>query len=71
MGMSLKVVCPINVTCIVFGMLSVVNPFFILGLHSARIIIDRDSGRSRGFGFITYSSSEEAAAAITAMDSKV
>lgn len=36
----------------------------------AKVIIDRDSGRSKGFGFITYTSSEEAAAAITAMDGK-
>jgi hypothetical protein len=33
--------------------------------------MDRESGRSRGFGFITYTSSEEASAAITAMDGKV
>ncbi|AQK39923.1 glycine-rich protein2 [Zea mays] len=36
----------------------------------AKIILDRESGRSRGFGFITYTSSEEASAAITAMDGK-
>lgn len=37
------------------------------GLDSARIIIDRDTGKSKGYGFITYTSSEEAAAAVTAM----
>jgi heterogeneous nuclear ribonucleoprotein A1/A3 len=37
----------------------------------AKIINDRETGRSRGFGFITYASSEEASAAITALDGKV
>lgn len=34
-------------------------------VESAKIIIDRDSGRSKGFGFVEMSSDAEAAAAIT------
>lgn len=34
----------------------------------ARIIYDRESGRSRGFGFVTFSGSEDASAAIQALD---
>ncbi|XP_006661694.1 glycine-rich RNA-binding protein 2-like [Oryza brachyantha] len=36
----------------------------------ARVIMDRTTGRSRGFGFVTYTSTDEAAAAITGMDGK-
>ncbi|KAL1545653.1 33 kDa ribonucleoprotein, chloroplastic-like [Salvia divinorum] len=38
------------------------------GYLSAKIIYDRDSGRSRGFGFITFSSAEEVESALSAMD---
>ncbi|CAK9166682.1 unnamed protein product [Ilex paraguariensis] len=34
----------------------------------ARVIIDRDSGRSRGFGFVNFSSDECASSAMSAMD---
>ena len=34
-------------------------------VESARIITDRDTGRSKGFGFVEMSSDEEAANAIT------
>lgn len=33
-------------------------------VESAKIIMDRDSGRSKGFGFVEMSSDEEAQAAI-------
>lgn len=36
----------------------------------ARIIHDRETGRSRGFGFVSFTSNEEAASAITGMDGK-
>lgn len=34
----------------------------------AKVITDRESGRSRGFGFVTFSNSDEAQAAIAGMD---
>ena len=37
----------------------------------ARIVMDRDSGRPRGFGFVTYTSIDEASSAIQALDGKV
>ncbi|MBA0831264.1 hypothetical protein Goarm_015742, partial [Gossypium armourianum] len=37
----------------------------------ARIIMDRETGRSRGFGFVTYTSSEDASSALQALDGQV
>ena len=37
---------------------------------SAKVIIDRDTGRSKGFGFVEMSTDEEAQAAVKGMDGK-
>lgn len=37
---------------------------------SAKVIIDRDTGRSKGFGFVEMSSDEEAAEAIKQLNGK-
>lgn len=39
-------------------------------VNSCKIITDRDSGRSKGFGFIEMTSSNEAQEAIEALDNK-
>ena len=39
-------------------------------VDSATVINDRDTGRSKGFGFVEMSSNAEAEAAIAAMDGK-
>ena len=35
---------------------------------SANVIMDRDTGRSRGFGFVEFSSDDDGRSAITALD---
>ncbi len=37
-------------------------------ITEAKVITDRDTGRSRGFGFVTFSQDEEAKTAISKMD---
>lgn len=37
---------------------------------SAQVIVDRDTGRSKGFGFVEMSSQEEANAAVAGLDGK-
>ena len=39
-------------------------------VQSAQVIMDRDSGRSKGFGFVEMGSDQEAQAAITALNGK-
>jgi len=37
-------------------------------ISEAKVITERDSGRSRGFGFVTFVSNEDAKTAISAMN---
>lgn len=39
-------------------------------VQSAQVIIDRDTGRSKGFGFVEMGSEQEAQAAISALNGK-
>ena len=39
-------------------------------VQSAQVIMDRDTGRSKGFGFVEMGSSEEATAAINGLNGK-
>lgn len=40
-------------------------------IEEAKVILDRNTGRSRGFGFVTFASAENAKAAMEAMDNAV
>jgi len=37
-------------------------------VESAKVILDRDTGRSKGFGFVNFHSEEAASSALSAMD---
>jgi cold-inducible RNA-binding protein len=39
-------------------------------VQSAQVIMDRDAGRSKGFGFVEMDNGEQAQAAITALNGK-
>jgi len=39
-------------------------------VESARVVMDRDTGRSKGFGFVEMGSDQEAQAAIAALNGK-
>jgi cold-inducible RNA-binding protein len=39
-------------------------------ITEAKVITDRDTGRSRGFGFVTFAVPEDATKAIAALDGK-
>jgi len=43
----------------------------LLRVCAAKIIFDRVTGRSRGFGFISFSSQDDAQTALAGMDGKV
>lgn len=48
-----------------------VSFFLVIFFLTARVIMDRDNGRSRGFGFVTFASNEDAARAMQALDGQV
>lgn len=39
-------------------------------VRSAQVVMDRDTGRSKGFGFVEFSNSQAATAAISALNGK-
>jgi len=49
------------------GLLDAFSPY---GQCEAKVMVDKYTGRSRGFGFVTYQTPEECAAAIEGMNGK-
>jgi RNA recognition motif-containing protein len=39
-------------------------------IRSAQVVMDRDTGRSKGFGFVEFNTDEEAEAAISALNGR-
>ncbi|KVI08264.1 Nucleotide-binding, alpha-beta plait [Cynara cardunculus var. scolymus] len=53
---------------VVEGNLYIIFIYGIQVCRMSRVITDRESGRSRGFGFVNYTSDDSAKEAMTAMD---
>lgn len=48
-----------------------IMPYFLYRALSAKVVTDRNSGFSKGFGFVKYATLEDAAKGIEGMDAKV
>lgn len=50
---------------------NLVHIIYFVVSYAVRIMYDKDTGRSRGFGFVNFSTQDEATSAKDAMDGKV